>query len=115
MNEADRQRLQHIITYCKDMEGFVDRFGRDYEIFITDRAFFNSVSMCVLQIGELSNALSEDFRNATNDEIPWKMIRGMRNWLAHAYGEVDESILWETVNNEIPFLLDFCKKAIDLE
>ena len=32
------------------------------------------------------------------------MIRGMRNWLAHSYGEVDSEILWATANNDIPML-----------
>ena len=102
----------HIKTYCEDILGFVNRFGSNYDTFVSDRAFFNSVCMCVLQIGELANALSEHFRAQTEKEIPWKMIRGMRNWLAHAYGEIDESAVRETVVNDIPLLLRFCVEAI---
>ena len=40
------------------------------------------------------------------------MIRGTRNWLAHAYGEVDETVLWETVINDIPAVLAFCEKVL---
>ena len=112
MNKSDWQRLLHIKTYCEDIAGFIDRFGKDFDKFINDRAYFNAVSMCVLQIGELANGLSEEFREQTKDEMPWGMIRGMRNWLTHAYAETDESIIWETAVNDIPQLLDFCNKHI---
>ena len=112
MNNGDRQRITHIKTYCEDIAAFVERFGKDFQTFTDDRAYFNAVSMCVLQIGELASALSESFRETTRNEVPWKMIRGTRNWLAHAYGEVDEAILWETVINDIPSLLAFCGKVL---
>lgn len=113
MNRGDWQILLHIQVHCEDIAKFIERFGKDYDIFTEDRAYFNAVSMCILQIGELANSLSEEFRNETKDEMPWGMIRGMRNWLAHAYAETDESIIWETAINDIPSLLTFCNKVID--
>ena len=90
MNRGDWQRLLHIRTHCRDIRGFVERFGKDQDVFTSDRACFNAVSMAILQIGELANGLSESFREMTKERIPWGVIRGMRNWLAHAYGEMDE-------------------------
>ena len=110
MNRGDWQRLLHLRTYCEDIAGFIARFGADYETFISDRAYFNAVSMCILQIGELANGLSDEFREETRDRMPWGMIRGMRNWLAHSYAETDEKILWETARNDIPKVLDFCRE-----
>lgn len=115
MDKSDRQRVQHIRSYCEDIDMFLDRFGRDFNSFIQDRAYFNAVSMCVLQIGELANSLSERFRQETSAQMPWKMIRGMRNMLAHAYGEVDEEIIWETAINDIPMLKAFCDKMLSDE
>ena len=112
MNNSDLQRVMHICRYCDDIAAFIDRFGKDFEIFTTDRAFSNAVSMAVLQIGELSNGLSEEFREETKAEMPWGMIRGMRNWIAHAYAEMDESIIWETATNDIPKLRSFCDRVI---
>ena len=112
MNNGDMQRLAHIRTYCNDIVQFMDRVGRDYTTFIEDRAYFSAVSMCILQIGELANGLTEEFRIATKPEIPWSMIRGMRNWLAHAYTTMDESVIWETVQKDIPALLAFCDKML---
>ena len=112
MNKSDRQRLMHIQTHCEDIAAFISRFGADYETFITDRAYFNAVSMCILQIGELANGLSEEFRTQTNTQMPWGMIRGMRNWLAHAYTETDESVIWETALHDIPALQRFCEQIL---
>ena len=112
MNKGDLQRLMHIQTHCEDVAKFIERFGASFETFTTDRAYFNAVAMCVLQIGELANGLSEEFREQTKDQMPWGMIRGMRNWLAHAYAETDESVIWETVLHDIPSLCAFCKRTI---
>ncbi len=108
MTRGDWQRLLHMRTYCEDIAGFIERFGANFKSFSTDRAYFNAVSMCILQIGELANGLSDEFREETKDEMPWGMIRGMRNWLAHSYAETDEKILWETACSDIPKVLKFC-------
>lgn len=113
MNKGDYQRLQHIQRYCKDIGEFIKRFGQNYSTFTQDRAYFNAVSMCILQIGELSNGLSVAFREETKAQMPWDMIRGMRNWLAHAYAEMDESVIWETALHDIPKLLAFCDGLVD--
>ncbi len=70
--------------------------------------------MSILQIGGIANSLSEEFKIETANEIPWQMIRGMRNIIAHAYGEIDEDMLWDTVNNDIPIMHEFCKKYLSL-
>jgi len=110
MSKSDWQRLLHIQTYCEDIEGFILRFGEDFDTFVQDRAYYNAVSMCILQIGELANGLSPEFREKTKDEMAWNAIRGMRNWMAHAYAEMDESMIWETATMDIPKLLAFCRK-----
>ena len=70
MNRGDWQRLLHIRTYCEDVAKFIDRFGMDYETFTSDRAYFNAVAMCILQIGELANGLSDEFREETKEKMP---------------------------------------------
>lgn len=112
MTRGDWQRLLHMRTYCEDIAGFITRFGENYDTFITDRAYFNAVAMCILQIGELANGLSDEFRDATKQQMPWGMIRGMRNWLAHSYDDTDEQILWATACNDIPKVLSFCNEEI---
>lgn len=54
MKDTDLQRIQHIKTYCEDIAETIARFGNDYNIFSFDRDYVNSVSMSMMQIGELS-------------------------------------------------------------
>ena len=112
MNKTDRQRIEHILGYCCDIAVFIERFGKDYDSFLADKAYYNAVSMCIMQIGELANGLSEEFREKTKEQMPWGKIRGMRNWVAHAYLEMDSSVIWETANNRIPELAVFCEKFL---
>lgn len=60
-----------------------------------------------MQIGELTNKLSQDFKD-NHKEIPWRAIRGMRNLVAHEYGNIDTETVWETAENDTKSLWDFC-------
>ena len=108
MDSKDKNILQHIVRYCNDIKMFIERFGQDLSVFTSDRAYFNAVAMSILQIGELSTGLSEEYRSKTSDKIPWSNIRGMRNIVAHNYGSLDEELVWETTTEDIPALLEFC-------
>ena len=111
-NKRDLQVIMHIKTYCEDIAKSVRRFGERYEIFASDIDYFNSVSMSIMQIGELSTSLSDTFRENTNDELQWNLMRGMRNMYAHEYKKMDKSIIWETATKDIPHLLCFCERII---
>ena len=81
--------LEHIVKYCNMVEHSVERFGADYNTFMNDEDYKNSVSMCILQVGELVNHLSSDFKNSHKD-IPWSAIVGLRmdilKWIYLKYG-----------------------------
>ncbi len=112
MDNKDFGVLITIEEYCTTIAELIERFGEDYDTFTDDKAYYNSVSMCVFQIGELSGKLSEQFREETKTQIPWGMIRGMRNLFAHTYGAMDVDVIWETALSDIPFLREFCRKMI---
>lgn len=107
------QRIRHIKTYCEDIAETICRFGADYEMFASDKDYFNSVSMSVMQIGELSIGLSDEFKDSTKKQMQWGAIRGMRNLFAHAYAAMDKKAVWETAVNDIPGLLSFCDRIIE--
>ena len=115
MKTRDIDILGHILIYCEDIQKSVDRFGKDQEVFERDKDYRNSVCMSLLQIGELAGLLTEGFRSQTNDRMYWPAIKGMRNLLAHNYGAVDVQKVWETVMDDIPPLLQFCRENIEAE
>ena len=112
MTDRDHFLLEHIAAHCEVIKGLVERFGEDYELFTSDEAYYRSVTLSVFQIGELAGKLSEDFRQETGAMVPWTQVRRMRNVIAHDYQEVDDSTLWETVLNDIPFLHEFCNTML---
>lgn len=69
--------------YCEDILKSVKRFGNDKVVFDVDNDYRNSVCMSLLQIGELTGHLTEDFREETKNKIFWPAIKGMRNLFAH--------------------------------
>lgn len=115
MNSSDKQRLEHIRNYCEDVAKTVQRFGAKYEVFKADTDYLNSVSMSIMQIGELSIGLSDEFKHTEGAEMPWGSIRGMRNMYAHAYAKMDKMSAWETATIDIPSLLHFCDRVLERE
>jgi len=112
MEGTDLQRIRHILLHCEEIEASLKRHHRDYEEFLDDHEFYNSVCMDVLQIGELSGGLSPAFKNKTSDKVPWISIRSVRNIAAHAYETLNSSRLWDIATHDIPALKQFCEQAI---
>ncbi len=112
MLSPDLQRIEHIRDYCLDIEAAVERHHADFGEFETDLEFQYSASFCLLQIGELVGGLTEEFRTATADRMPWGPIRGMRNMVAHGYGSMSHDIIWETITADIPHLRRYCEELL---
>lgn len=114
---GDRERsvLEHIVDYCEQIEEAMTFFGKDYKIFISNNIYRNACCMCLLQIGELTNILTEDFRRAYSG-VPWRQIKGFRNIVAHAYGTVEPSVVWEIITADLTELKAYCERIIaDME
>jgi uncharacterized protein with HEPN domain len=63
-----------------------------------------AVIRCLEIIGEAAKRIPEEFRQAHPD-IPWKSMAGMRDRLIHGYDVVDIEIVWVTVRDTIPAIL----------
>lgn len=104
--------LCHILRYCKNIEALIVRFGKDFEVFKNDIAYRDSISMNLLQIGELAGKLTEDYREATKSRLPWSAMKQMRNFFAHNYGNMDLKIIWLTAIENVPDVKVFCEEEI---
>ena len=71
----------------------------------------DSIMFRLIQLSENSNKLSEKFKTQHNS-VPWRAIKGMRNKIVHEYGDVDLSVVYNTVKNDIPDLLKILKATI---
>lgn len=111
MTSREYEILKHILAYCREIKETVARFGDSFELLQGDLDYKKSIAMSVLQIGELSTHLSEELRSEYPD-VPWKDIRGMRNIVAHHYGKMDETILFEIAHQDIPELESFLENLL---
>jgi len=103
--------LRRIVSYCNEISDTIQRFGEDYEVFSKDSVYKNATALCVLQIGELTTHLTNDFKQ-TYTGMPWTQIKALRNVVAHNYGKIDAESLWETITGDIPKLKDYCSGII---
>lgn len=112
MTNKDKDILRHIIEYCDDVAEDIEEYGNTFEAFEAKRAFRNSVCMSILQIGELSHHLSEEFRESTKQDVPWKDIYNMRNHFVHGYHQMDNGIIWDVAILDLPALKAFCDSQL---
>lgn len=71
----------------------------------------DSVMFRLIQVSENSAKLTDEFKELYKT-VPWRAIKGMRNKIVHEYGNVDMSVIYETVINDIPLLLDLLRKIV---
>ena len=65
---------------------------------------FMAVEACLYNIqiiGEAVVQLPPDIKENT-PEIPWILIKGMRNRLIHEYFGTDLAVVWNVITNELP-------------
>ena len=105
--QRDADILRHMLRYCNEIHAALAAFGDSEEAFMENPVFRNAVSMPVQQIGELAKHLSADFI-ATNPQIPWRQIKGMRDWFAHQYLDMDAAVIWTVAKEDFPALQAFC-------
>lgn len=70
----------------------------------------DSVMFRLIQISESADRLTDSLKNNYNS-IPWRAIKGLRNRIVHEYGNVDFTVVYDTVKNDIPMLLDNLKQV----
>ena len=95
--------IQKILGYCNDIQGLMIRFDKSFERYLSEISFRYACDMCVLQIGELTKYLTNDFKKQ-HSEIIWHRIKGFRNVLVHEYEKVDYEQAWQTLTQSIPEL-----------
>ena len=103
MKNNDIQCIERIIEYCDIADNLLNEYDRDYLLFQSSQSFQLSTSMCIVQIGEYVSRLSDEFKEK-HANIPWKQIKGMRNFAAHQYEHFEFDILWHTLTEELPEL-----------
>jgi uncharacterized protein with HEPN domain len=100
------QRLQDILTQAEETLAFT--MSLDFESFCADTRTVKAVLYNLAVIGEAAASLLPDVLTVYPD-LPWEDMRAMRNITIHEYFRVNLEIIWITVCEDIPPLIDQIK------
>lgn len=85
--------------------------GRRREDLDTDQILALALVRSIEIVGEAGARVSGGGRAEVPD-IPWRQIVAMRNRLIHAYFDVDLDVVWRTVKDDLPPLIETLKNAL---
>jgi uncharacterized protein with HEPN domain len=94
--EKIKADIGFIVEHMKD----VDLQGLNENEVLLDSMMFR-----MIQISENAKKLSAEYKTEKSS-LPWDELSGLRNRIVHDYGNVDLDIVYETLKNDIPELLE---------
>jgi uncharacterized protein with HEPN domain len=104
-----RDRIRDILDAVAEIQRFTQNM--DYETFKKDDKSVRAVEMNFIIIGEAANQIPEEVEEE-HRTIPWSLMRAMRNRIVHVYFKVDEKLMWDTVQNDLPLLIPKLEKLL---
>ena len=106
----DTLRLNHILDAIVCIESFIE--GISFDNFIKNELITSAVIRKLEIIGEASNHLSSSIKKRYS-ETDWVQIVGFRNIIAHEYFIVDNELVWEVVQNDLPSFKQVILKILE--
>ena len=94
--------LQDIDDSCKKVLQYTSSLSK--EQFIHHDMTYDAVLRNLEIIGEAAKRIPDDMRSKY-PAIEWRKIAGIRDVVIHAYHAIDNDIIWDVVQTEIPRLL----------
>ncbi len=112
MPKDDLVYVGHMLDKAHEALSFVR--GKTRQDYDHDTALRLALTHLIQVIGEAARHVSPQFRDR-HTQIPWDAIAGMRSKIVHDYMNVDEDIVWDSVTQELPPLIEELKKIVPPE
>jgi uncharacterized protein with HEPN domain len=93
-----QNRVRDVLAAIAEIREFTNEIT--FEEFQNDRKTIRAVLYNLAIIGEAVRSIPPDVE-ASHSEIPWGDVRGMRNIVIHEYFQVNLSIIWQTVQEDL--------------
>jgi len=103
MQSEDKIRILHILDEAGEACKYTESIS--FEEFVKDGKTVRAVIRSIEVIGEAASKISIEFRKGHPD-VPWQKIIGMRNHLIHVYFDIDYNVVWQTVKENLPPLIE---------
>lgn len=91
--------IEDIIVWNKDI-----KCSDDFILSSDGMRNLAATSMLLEAIGEgvkrIDSMTNGELFN-TKPEIPWKQIKGMRDYIAHGYFDIDYELVWTTISEDL--------------
>ena len=97
MSRHDQEWLADIIDAIQAIRVYQER-GE-----LSDGLVFDAVRPRLIEIGEAVKRLNPELL-ASEPDLPWEEIAGMRDRLAHRYFDTSHAIVQATIDNDLPEL-----------
>ena len=105
----DKARLEHML---KAIDIILQRTSSmTFEELSSDKLQFGGIIYYTMLIGEAAYKLSKDFVSS-HPQVPWQHIADMRHHLVHGYYQVDSTIIWAVVQNDLSPLREQIEKYL---
>ena len=112
LNQNDLSFLIDIIDCIMDINEFTN--GIQFHEFEKDKMRKLAVERQLEVIGQAASKISKETKNSF-ENIPWGNIIGMRNKLAHDYGEILAERIWAISKGSLQELLKELEKVDELK
>jgi len=102
-------RIQDIL----DAMGKIQRYtsGSNLEVFENDEELIDAVVHNLTIIGEAANHVPSEI-TARETGIPWRQMIDLRNYSVHAYWNVRPAVIWDTIQNDLPSLVEPLRRLL---
>jgi uncharacterized protein with HEPN domain len=106
--------LQHIIEAIDRAMAYAAK-GKTFEAFEQDVLLQDGIVRNIGVIGEAAVKIGQADPElvARNPTIPWREMQTMRHKLVHDYFDVDLSVVWDTVQRDLPKLAVQVRQLLD--
>ncbi len=99
MKRDFRLYIDDILEAIRNIEKYTE--GLTMEDFLRDRKSIDAVIWNFQIIGEAVKHITPELRNKY-PHVPWKLMAGMRDKLAHEYFGIRYDVIWETIKQRLP-------------
>lgn len=85
--------------------------GHDWYVGDPDNVPGLAAESLIIKLGENVGRVSATFKDAHPD-IPWRVIKEMRNRLTHYYEATDHEIVWDTIHSNFPEIAEMMRGVL---
>jgi uncharacterized protein with HEPN domain len=101
--EMDERSAEHLLYVDATLSEMAQLAARGRAAYDADIAVARACQYNVIRLAADLERLGEEWLEA-RPAVPWRLIKGMRNRIAHNYWTVDDDIVWAVIEQHAPQL-----------